>query len=266
MVLKLHFRHKKSLFDFLLQITVQEPPGTVLAGRMPRSKEAILVGELVDAVKPGDMVKLTGVYKAQYDVELNAQQSFPVFKTELLVNNIRKKNDFRDTDLTEEEVRAIKKLAQQPDIREKIIASLAPSIHGEPHIKTAIALAMFGGQSKIAPGGHRIRGDLNCLILGDPGMAKSQFLKYVEKSFPRAVYTTGKGASGVGLTASVGRDEQTGEWALQGGAMVLADQGICLIDEFDKMNDQDRTSIHEAMEQQTISIAKAGICAQLSAR
>ena len=96
---------------------MQEPPGTVLAGRMPRSKEAILVGELVDAVKPGDMVKLTGVYKAQYDVELNAQQSFPVFKTELLVNNIRKKNDFRDTDLTEEEIRAIKKLAQQPDIR-----------------------------------------------------------------------------------------------------------------------------------------------------
>merc|ERR1719198_1604099 len=132
-------------------------------------------------------------------------------------------------------------------------------------VKTGIALSMFGGMPKTAAGRHRIRGDINVLVVGDPGLAKSQFLKYVEQTFPRAVYTTGKGASAVGLTAAVQRDEN-GEYALQGGAMVLADDGICLIDEFDKMNDQDRTSIHEAMEQQSISISKAGIVATLQAR
>merc|ERR1712087_820014 len=133
------------------------------------------------------------------------------------------------------------------------------------HVKTAIALSMMGGQQKQTQGKHRIRGDINVFIVGDPGLAKSQFLKYVEQTFPRAVYTTGKGASAVGLTAAVTRDEH-GDFCLEGGAMVLADDGICLIDEFDKMNDQDRTSIHEAMEQQTISISKAGIVTSLKAR
>mmetsp|Transcript_16110 Transcript_16110/g.11353 ORF Transcript_16110/g.11353 Transcript_16110/m.11353 type:complete len:123 (+) Transcript_16110:1539-1907(+) len=122
---------------------------------------------------------------------------------------------------------------------------------------------MFGGEPKDVGGKHRIRGDINMLLLGDPGTAKSQFLKYVEQAFHRAVYTTGKGASAVGLTAGVHKDPITREWTLEGGALVLADKGVCLIDEFDKMNDQDRTSIHEAMEQQSISISKAGIVTSL---
>merc|ERR1719273_2858042 len=130
-------------------------------------------------------------------------------------------------------------------------------------IKRAVAFALFGGQTWKRNHKHKVRGDINVLIMGDPGVAKSQFLKYVEKCAARAVYATGKGASAVGLTASVRRDPLTREWTLEGGALVLADRGICLIDEFDKMNDQDRVSIHEAMEQQTISVSKAGIIATL---
>ncbi|CAE7542095.1 MCM2, partial [Symbiodinium microadriaticum] len=153
-------------------------------------------------------------------------------------------------------------------IVDRIIKSIAPSIYGHKHIKTAVALALFGGCAKEggSKGTHRVRGDINVLLLGDPGTAKSQLLKYVEKTAPRAVYTTGKGASAVGLTAGVHKDPLTKEWTLEGGALVLADQGVCLIDEFDKMNEQDRTSIHEAMEQQTISVAKAGILTSLQAR
>lgn len=125
---------------------------------------------------------------------------------------------------------------------------------------------MFGGVFKNPQGKHRLRGDINVLLLGDPGTAKSQFLKYVEKTSQRAVFTTGQGASAVGLTAAVHKDTVTREWTLEGGALVMADKGVCLIDEFDKMNDKDRTSIHEAMEQQSISISKAGIVATLHAR
>lgn len=129
----------------------------------------------------------------------------------------------------------------------------------------AIALALFGGVEK-TEGVHRMRGDINVLLLGDPGVGKSQFLKYTEKTAQRCVYTTGKGASAVGLTAAVQKDPVTKEWTLEGGALVLADRGVCLIDEFDKMDDQDRVSIHEAMEQQSISISKAGIITELHAR
>lgn len=130
----------------------------------------------------------------------------------------------------------------------------------------ALALSLFGGIERISEDTHRVRGDINVLVLGDPGTAKSQFLKSIQKVFARCIYTTGKGASGVGLTASVKKDHGTGDWVLEAGALVLADKGICLIDEFDKMNEYDRTSIHEAMEQQSISISKAGIVTSLRAR
>jgi DNA replication licensing factor MCM2 len=160
----------------------------------------------------------------------------------------------------------IRNLAKDERIAKRIIKSIAPSIYGHDDIKTAIALSLFGGVPKDINRKHRIRGDINVLLLGDPGTAKSQFLKYVEKTAHRAVFTTGQGASAVGLTASVRKDPVTREWTLEGGALVLADKGVCLIDEFDKMNDADRTSIHEAMEQQSISISKAGIVTTLQAR
>jgi len=256
---------QKTLYRNHQTITLQETPSSVEPGKMPRSKEVVLTGDQVDKVRPGDELHLTGVYKCIYDALSNARTCFPVYKTEIESVHSFRKGDVKLIQITDEQTRQIHELARQPNIRERFISSMAPSIYGMWHVKTAIALSIMGGQGKVAAGKHRIRGDINTLIVGDPGLAKSQFLKYIEQTFPRAVYTTGKGASAVGLTAACVRDEH-GDWALQGGAMVLADSGICLIDEFDKMNDQDRTSIHEAMEQQTISISKAGIVATLQAR
>ena len=257
---------EEAIYRNFQRITVQESPGSVPAGRMPRSKEVYLTGDLVDCVRPGDMVELVGVLLGKYDSLGNARQGFPVFKTFIEANSIKRKNELKMDNIGEEELKEILHLSKDPTIRDRLIASIAPSVYGEKHMKTAVAMAMFGGVAKVVAGQHKMRGDINVLILGDPGMAKSQCLKYVEKTCHKAVFTTGKGASAAGLTASVKKDFQTGEYTLEGGAMVLADSGICLIDEFDKMSDQDRTAIHEAMEQQTISISKAGIVTTLSSR
>lgn len=258
---------EKTVYRNYQKLTLQESPGTVPAGRLPRHREVILLWDLIDKAKPGEEIEVTGIYRNNYDAQLNNRNGFPVFATILEANNVIKAHDqlagFR---LTEEDEHEIRKLSREPGIVDKIINSIAPSIYGHTDIKTAIALSLFGGVAKTTKGEHHVRGDINVLLLGDPGTAKSQVLKYVEKTAHRAVFATGQGASAVGLTASVRRDPLTSEWTLEGGALVLADKGTCLIDEFDKMNDQDRTSIHEAMEQQTISISKAGIVTTLQAR
>jgi DNA replication licensing factor MCM2 len=248
------------------KITIQESPGTVPPGRLPRQKEVHLTDDLVDCTRPGDEVEISGIYISKFDISTNIRHCFPIFSTYILANHVARLNELEATELTDEDKIEIRKLAKNPNITNLIFDSIAPSIFGNDFNKKALALAMFGGESKDIQNKHRIRGDINVLLLGDPGMAKSQFLKYVQKVFHRSVYTTGKGASAVGLTAGVHKDPVTKEWTLEGGALVLADKGICLIDEFDKMNDQDRTSIHEAMEQQSISISKAGIVTTLQAR
>ncbi|KAI9652854.1 MAG: MCM DNA helicase complex subunit [Alyxoria varia] len=258
---------EETVFRNYQKITLQEAPGTVPAGRLPRHREVILTWDLIDIAKPGEEVQIIGIYRNSYDAQLNNKNGFPVFATILEANHVAKSHDqlagFR---LTEEDEREIRALSRDRDVIDKIIDSMAPGIYGHTDIKTAVALSLFGGVSKQAQGQHNIRGDINILLLGDPGTAKSQVLKYIEKTAHRAMFATGQGASAVGLTASVRRDPMTSEWTLEGGALVLADKGTCLIDEFDKMNDQDRTSIHEAMEQQTISISKAGIVTTLQAR
>nr|CAN78904.1 hypothetical protein VITISV_022714 [Vitis vinifera] len=258
---------EQTIYRNYQKLTLQESPGIVPAGRLPRYKEVILLNDLIDCARPGEEIEVTGIYTNNFDLSLNTKNGFPVFATVVEANYVTKKQDlFSAYKLTQEDKEEIEKLAKDPRIGERIVKSIAPSIYGHEDIKTAMALAMFGGQEKNVEGKHRLRGDINVLLLGDPGTAKSQFLKYVEKTGQRAVYTTGKGASAVGLTASVHKDPVTREWTLEGGALVLADKGICLIDEFDKMNDQDRVSIHEAMEQQSISISKAGIVTSLQAR
>ncbi|KAH6771094.1 minichromosome maintenance family protein [Perilla frutescens var. hirtella] len=259
--------NEQTIYRNYQKLTLQESPGIVPAGRLPRYKEVILLNDLIDCARPGEEIEVTGIYTNNFDLSLNTKNGFPVFATVVEANYVAKKQDlFSAYKLTQEDKEEIEKLAKDPRIGERIVKSIAPSIYGHEDIKTAIALAMFGGQEKNVEGKHRLRGDINVLLLGDPGTAKSQFLKYAEKTGQRAVYTTGKGASAVGLTAAVHKDPVTREWTLEGGALVLADRGICLIDEFDKMNDQDRVSIHEAMEQQSISISKAGIVTSLQAR
>ena len=248
------------------RITVQESPGSVPPGRVPRQKEVILTNDLVDSSRPGDSVEITGIYKSKFEMGTNIKYSFPVFTTYIEANCIKRLNDIDVEELTEEDKTEMKKLSKKPNITQLIFNSIAPSIYGNEFIKKALAIAMFGGVQKDPQSKHKIRGDINVLLLGDPGTSKSQMLKYIQTIFSRSVYTTGKGASAVGLTASVQKDPVTKEWTLEGGALVLADKGICLIDEFDKMNDQDRTSIHEAMEQQSISISKVGIVTSLQAR
>ncbi|EGW34288.1 uncharacterized protein SPAPADRAFT_148936 [Spathaspora passalidarum NRRL Y-27907] len=266
---------EKTLYRNYQRITLQEAPGTVPAGRLPRHREIILLSDLVDVAKPGEDIEVVGIYKNNYDGNLNAKNGFPVFATIIEANSIKRRETSAfmggiDSNLvtlwTEEEEREFRKLSHEKGIIEKIISSMAPSIYGHKDIKTAVACSLFGGVPKNVNGKLSIRGDINVLLLGDPGTAKSQILKYLEKTANRAVFATGQGASAVGLTASVRKDPITREWTLEGGALVLADKGTCLIDEFDKMNDQDRTSIHEAMEQQTISISKAGIVTTLQAR
>lgn len=249
------------------KLTIQESPGTVPPGRLPRHREVICLWDLIDQAKPGEEVEVIGVYRNNFDASLSTKNGFPVFATIIEANFINKKeNMFAAYRLTEDDTKQILAMGKDKRIGKKIMKSIAPSIYGHGDIKRAIALAMFGGVPKNIQGKHIIRGDINILMLGDPGTAKSQFLKYVEKTAHRAVFTTGQGASAVGLTASVHKDPITREWTLEGGALVLADRGVCLIDEFDKMNDSDRTSIHEAMEQQSISISKAGIVTTLQAR
>jgi len=256
-----------TLYKNYQRITIQESPGKVSAGRLPRSKDAILMGDLCDTCKPGDEIELTGVYSNSYDSSLNTKNGFPIFATVIVANHIVRNDEKGETDrMTDDDIKAITQLSKDERIGERIIASIAPSVFGHDDIKRALALSLFGGVSKNPQEKHKVRGDINVLLCGDPGTAKSQFLKYVQKIAPRAVFSTGQGASAVGLTAYVQRSPLTKEWTLEAGALVLADKGVCLIDEFDKMNDQDRTSIHEAMEQQTISISKAGIVTSLQAR
>lgn len=257
---------EESKFRDWQRITVQERPEELPPGQLPRSIDVVVTDDLVDKARPGDRVVITGILRVQQDRSSRGAKlsTFSVYVEANCIDVSRA--ELGEVVVSPEDERVILELAKQPDIHEKIVRSIAPSIYGYEHIKEAIAYQLFGGVPKVYPDGVRVRGDIHILLVGDPGTGKSQLLKYVAKIAPRGLYTTGKGSSAAGLTATVLRDKTTGEFYLEAGALVLCDKGIACIDEIDKMDTKDRVSIHEAMEQQTVSIAKAGIVATLNAR
>jgi len=245
-------------------LKIQERPEELPPGRMPRALEVRLQGkDVVDVARPGDHVRITGIVKTfQMRVKGVPTATFEIY---IELNDIMvQSKEMELEEIDEETEQKIKELAQDPWIYEKIINSIAPSIYGYRHVKEAIMYLLFGGVPKHRPD-VTIRGEIHILLVGDPGIAKSLLLQATAKLAPRGIYTSGRGTTAAGLTAAVVKDK-SGEFALEAGALVLADKGICCIDEIDKMRPEDRVAMHEAMEQQTISIAKGGIVATLNAR
>lgn len=256
----------ESQFRDWQKVRIQESPEELPPGSMPRSIDIILEGDIVDISRPGDLVKITGLLQTTPDFSRRGGK-LATFNVFIEANGVEvAEKEYEQLEISEEDEKQIKELAEDPYVHERIIASIAPSIQGHDTIKESIALLLFGGVAKNLPDGTRLRGKSNILMIGDPGTGKSQILKFVSGLAARGLYTSGKGTTAAGLTAAVVHDTESGAMTLEAGALVLADQGIACIDEFDKMDPNDRTAIHEAMEQHTVSIAKAGIVATLNAR
>jgi len=259
-------------FVNIQRMRIQENPEEIPTGETPRSYLVTCDRYLVDKVYAGCRVSIVGILSIIGGPSLRAaSRTVEVLKDTAYIQAIGIQRDYMiggriGNILSPVDEANIIKLSKDPDIRKKIVSSIASAIYGSENIKGAIACLLFGGSPKLLPDKTKLRGDINILLLGDPSTAKSQFLKFVERASPIAVYTSGKGSSAAGLTASIVRDGMSGEFQLEGGAMVLADGGVVCIDEFDKMRIQDRVAIHEAMEQQTISVAKAGITTVLNSR
>merc|ERR1719183_1812549 len=250
------------------EMRVQEMSEHVPTGGVPRSITVICYADLTRAVLPGDALTLTGVFTPYQLPWFETQKKGTMQEMFIEAHSIRKhKHGYNEEAIDEQEVtQKINQAAMKDNLYESAAKSIAPEIFGHVDVKKALLLVLIGSFTKTMKDGMKIRGDIHTLLMGDPGVAKSQLLKQAINIAPRSVYTTGKGSSGVGLTASVVRDSMTGEVSLEGGALVLADMGVCCIDEFDKMEEGDRSAIHEVMEQQSVSIAKAGITTSLNCR
>ena len=242
-------------------LIAQEIPESTPAGQLPRAIDILLSGSLCDSVKPGDRVQIVGLFRTM------GGGKFANYKRAIIAIHITPLNQSATSiKISPHEISQFKLIAKKKSIISILSESIAPSIYGHSTVKKGLLLSLLGGVEKELNQGGRLRGSINVLLMGDPSVGKSQLLRFVNKVAPLSIQTTGRGASGVGLTAAVATDQESGEKTLEAGACVLADNGHVLLDEFDKMNDIDRVAIHEVMEQQSISISKAGLCVTLNAR
>ena len=256
---------KSSVFIDYQIIRLQELPEELPPGQLPQSFDVNLTGDVVNTARPGDRVILNGIVRADPEYS-QASGKLRLFKSRIDGNFVEVLGkEPEQIQLTKEEEALIRKIASDPNAYERLIQSVAPAIYGYETQKEAVLLQIEGAPQRILPDGTTIRGDINILLIGDPGTAKSELLKYTARIAPRGLYTSGRGSTAAGLTAAVLRD-RIGMMMLEAGALVLADQGTAAIDEFDKMRPEDRNALHETMEQQTVSVAKGGIVATLNAR
>ncbi|UOY10189.1 minichromosome maintenance protein MCM [Methanonatronarchaeum sp. AMET6-2] len=256
----------RSVFIDSQKLQIQERPEDLRGGEQPQDLNIIVEDDLTGEVVPGNRVIINGVLRSSQRKSRNSKST--VFDVYVECNSIELMDrEFEDLEITPEEEEEIENLSNDPEIYNKIIDSIAPTIYGYRDVKEAMALQLFSGVAKELPDGSRIRGDIHTFLVGDPGIGKSQILRYVSNLAPRGVYASGKSSTSAGLTAAAVKDEfGDGKWTLEAGALVLADKGVATIDEMDKMNSRDRSALHEAMEQQSISIAKAGITSTLKSR
>jgi len=264
---------EKSRFIDFQMVRLQELPEDLPPGQLPHYVDVTVLQDLVDNARPGDRVILTGIVRIEQEHIPSMRGKSGIYRLRIQGNNIeflggRGTKASRSTEREEvspDEEKIIKSLVKNPDVYDRLIASFAPHIYGHDLIKEAILLLIVGSTQRVLPDGAKIRGDINIFLVGDPGTAKSEMLKFCARIAPRGLYTSGRGSTAAGLTAAVVRDK-IGIMMLEAGAVVLGDQGLVCIDEFDKMKPEDRSALHEVMEQQSASIAKGGIVATLNAR